>query len=80
MNIGRTVFSQLMDLLPLREFRKCVACYRGNYKVRRFSGLDPFSRMAFAQPACRESLRDIEGCLRAMQPKLYHLGIRMSSG
>ena len=76
MNIGRTVFSQLMDLLPLREFRKCVARYRGNYKVQHFSCLDQFLCMAFAQLTCRESLRDIEVCLRAMQPKLYHMGIR----
>lgn len=76
MNIGRTVFSQLMDLLPLREFRKCVARYRGNYKVQHFSCLDQFLCMAFAQLTYRESLRDIEVCLRAMQPKLYHMGIR----
>jgi len=76
MNIGRTVFSQLMDLLPMREFRKCVARYRGNYKVQHFSCLDQFLCMAFAQLTYRESLRDIEVCLRAMQPKLYHMGIR----
>jgi hypothetical protein len=65
-----------MDLLPMREFRKCVARYRGNYKVQHFSCLDQFLCMAFAQLTYRESLRDIEVCLRAMQPKLYHMGIR----
>ena len=76
MNTGRTVFSQLMDFLPLHDFRKCVARYRGNYKVRRFSCLDQFLSMAFAQLTYRESLRDIEICLRAVQPKLYPMGIR----
>ncbi len=76
MNIGRTVFSQVMDFLPLREFRKCVARYRGEHKVQNFSCLDQFLCMAFAQLTYRESLRDIEACLRAMQPKLYHMGIR----
>jgi len=76
MNAGRTVFSQLMDFLPLHDFRKCVARYRGNYKVQRFSCLDQFRSMAFAQLTYRESLRDIEACLRAMQSKLYHMGIR----
>jgi DNA-binding SARP family transcriptional activator len=70
MNIGRTVFSQVMDFLPLRDFRKCVARYRGQYKVQKFSCLDQFFSMAFAQLTYRESLRDIEACLRAMQPKL----------
>ena len=65
-----------MDFLPLHDFRKCVARYRGNYKVRRFSCLDQFLSMAFAQLTYRESLRDIEVCLRAVQPKLYHMGIR----
>ena len=76
MNAGRTVFSQLMDFMPLHDFRKCVARYRGNYKVRRFCCLDQFLSMAFAQLTYRESLRDIEVCLRAVQPKLYHMGIR----
>jgi len=70
MNTGRTVFSQLMDFLALRDFHRCVARYCGQYKVRKFSC------MAFAQLTYRESLRDIEACLRAMQPKLYHMGIR----
>jgi len=76
MNAGRTVFSQVMDFLPMGEFRKCVARYRGEYKVRRFSCLDQFLCMAFAQLTYRESLRDIEACLRAMESKLYHMGIR----
>jgi hypothetical protein len=65
-----------MDFLPLAEFRRCVARYQGEYKVRGFSCLDQFLCLAFAQLTYRESLRDIEACLRAMQPKLYHMGIR----
>ena len=76
MNTGRTVFSQIMDFLPLREFRKCVERYHGNYKVQKFSCMDQFLCMAFAQLTYRESLRDIEACLRALQSKLYHMGIR----
>ncbi|HEW79215.1 MAG TPA: IS4 family transposase [Phycisphaerales bacterium] len=76
MNTGRTVFSQIMDFLPLREFRKCVERYRGNYKIQKFSCMNQFLCMAFAQLTYRESLRDIEACLRAMQSKLYHMGIR----
>jgi hypothetical protein len=76
MNAGRTVFSQLMDFLALRDFHKCVARYCGQYKVRKFSCMDQFFCMAFAQLTYRESLRDIEACLRVMQPKLYHMGIR----
>lgn len=73
---GRTVFAQLMDLLPRHEFRKSVARYRGEHKVLSFSCLDQFLSLAFAQLTYRESLRDIEACLRAMQPKLYHMGFR----
>jgi len=76
MNTGRTVFTQIMGFLPLWEFRKCVKRYRGNYKVQKFSCMDQFLCMAFAQLTYRESLRDIEACLRAMQSKLYHMGIR----
>jgi hypothetical protein len=76
MYTGRIVFSQLMDLLPKQEFHECVRRHRGNYRVRRFSCLDQFLCLAFAQLTYRESLRDIETCLRAMQPKLYHAGIR----
>jgi len=75
MNTGRTVFSQIMDFLPLRDLRKCVKRYHGNYKVQKFSCIDQFLCMAFAQLTYRESLRDIEACLRAMQSKLYHMGI-----
>ena len=73
---GRLIFSQLMDFLPMHQFRHCVNKYQGNYRIRSFSCLDQFLCMAFAQLAYRESLRDIESCLRAMQSKLYHIGIR----
>jgi hypothetical protein len=76
MNSGRTVFSQLMAHLPMWNFRKCVTRYRGQYKVRSFSCLDQYLCMAFAQLTYRESLRDIEACLRAVQSRLYHAGIR----
>jgi len=76
MNTGRTVFSQLMSFLPLSEFRKGVERYQGNYKVQSFSCLDQYLCMAFAQLTYRESLRDIESCLRAVMSKLYHMGIR----
>jgi hypothetical protein len=73
---GRLVFSQLMDFLPMHQFRRCVDRYNGNFRIRSFSCLDQFLSMAFAQLSYRESLRDIESCLRAMQNKLYHIGIR----
>jgi hypothetical protein len=76
MNEGRTVFSQLMDFLPLHRFRPCVERYSGDYKVQSFTCLDQFLCLAFAQLTFRESLRDIEACLRAQQPKLYHMGFR----
>ena len=76
MNTGRTIFTQVMEHLPLPEFRKCVERYRGNYKLKTFLCLDQFLVMAFAQLSYRESLRDIEACLRAMHRKLYHMGIR----
>jgi Domain of unknown function (DUF4372)/Transposase DDE domain len=76
MNTGQTIFSQLMELLPLPEFRRCVERYRGDYKVQSFFCLDQFLCLAFAQLTYRESLRDIETCLRAQQSKLYHMGIR----
>lgn len=76
MNQGRTVFSQLMDFLPLHQFRKCVHRYGGNHRVRSFSCLDQFFCMAFAQLTYRESLRDIEACLRAVGKRCYHMGIR----
>jgi hypothetical protein len=73
---GRVVFSQVMDWLPKVAFDACVARYRGNRWVKRFSCWDQFLTMAFAQLTYRESLRDIETCLRALQPKLYHAGLR----
>lgn len=76
MNTGRTVFSQLMDFLPLPEFRRCVDRYAGDYKVQHFTCLDQFFSLAFAQLTYRESLRDIEACLRAQSGKLYHMGFR----
>jgi len=76
MNIGRTVFSQIMDFAPSFQFQQCVARYNGNFKVITFTCLDQFFCMAFAQLTYRESLRDIEACLRVAKPKLYHMGIR----
>jgi hypothetical protein len=76
MNSGRTLFSQLMDFLPLREFHDCVTRYGGDHKVKTFSCLDQFYCMAFAQLTYRESLRDIETCLRSRGTKLYHMGFR----
>lgn len=76
MNTGKTVFAQLMDFLPAYEFRKCVERYCGDYKVLDFSCRDQFRCLAFAQLTYRESLRDIEACLRAQNHKLYHMGIR----
>jgi len=76
MNTGKTVFAQLMDFLPKYEFRRCVNRYRGNHKVISFSCFDQFLCMAFAQITYRESLRDIEACLRSQQYKLYHMGFR----
>ena len=76
MPIEATVFAQVMDFLPMQAFRRCVDRYRGNYKVQRFTCLDQFLCMAFAQLTYRESLRDVETCLRVMHAKLYHMGIR----
>jgi len=76
MPTGKLVFSQLMDHMPMKRFQHCVNRYRGNYKIKSFSCLNQFFCMAFAQLSFRESLRDIEICLRSMQPKLYHMGIR----
>lgn len=76
MHLGRTVFSQLLDFLPKAVFDQCVRRYRGNRRVRTFSCLDQYLCMVFAQITYRQSLRDIETCLRAMQSKLYHCGIR----
>ena len=76
MNHGQTVFSQVMDFLPMHQFRRCVARYRGNFRVRSFTCHDQYLCMAFAQLTYRESLRDIECCLRAVDRKLYHCGFR----
>ena len=76
MYTGKLVFAQLMDHLPMHRLRRAVARYGGHYKVRRFSCPDQYRCMAFAQLTYRESLRDIEACLRAQRAKLYHMGIR----
>ena len=76
MYAGKLIFSQIMDFMPLQTFRHCVGKYRGNFKVKTFSCLDQFLCMAFAQITYRESLRDIEVCLRSQNNKLYHMGIR----
>ena len=76
MNQGKLVFAQLMQHLPLTTFRRCVTRYQGEHKVQSFSCLDQFLSMAFAQLTGRESLRDIEACLRAQRAKLYHFGLR----
>ena len=76
MNQGKTIFSQIMDFLPKHKFRQCVNRYDGNFRVRSFTCFDQFMCMAFAQLTYRESLRDIECCLRAMREKLYHMGMR----
>jgi len=76
MNTGKTIFSQLMDFLPLYKFRQCVNRYHGDKRVRTFSCLDQFMCMTFAQLTYRESLRDIECCLRSFKSKLYHMGIK----
>jgi len=76
MNTEPTVFSQLIDFLAIKQFRKCVDHYQGNYYVKSFSCWDQFLCMSFAQLTYRESLRDIESCLRSLKNKLYHMGIR----
>jgi hypothetical protein len=73
---GQLVFAQLMDVLPRHEFNSCVRRYRGDFRARGFTCRDQFLCMAFAQLTFRESLRDIETCLRSVQPKLYHAGFR----
>ena len=73
---GHYVFAQVMQHLPLTTFRRCVERYGGEHKVKRFSCLDQYLCLAFAQLTWRESLRDIEACLRVQSSKLYHLGFR----
>jgi len=74
MYTGKLIFSQIMDYLPMHEFRQCVKRYKGNYQVKSFSCWDQYLSMAFAQLTYRESLRDIETCLRSIPNKLYHMG------
>jgi Domain of unknown function (DUF4372)/Transposase DDE domain len=76
MNVGRTVFAQLIEYLPSKEFQKCVTRYDGDSRLRGFSCWDQLLAMSFAQLTYRESLRDIEACLRSMSGKLYHMGLR----
>src|SRR3989441_6192527 len=76
MNIGRTVFSQLIDHVPNPDFQKCVSRYEGDHYVKSFSCWDQFLSMVFAQLTYRESLRDLEACLGSIGGKLYHMGIR----
>ena len=76
MHAGKLVFAQLTEYLPLSTFRRCVARYGGEHKIKRFTCLEQFLCLAFAQLTYRERLRDIEACLRAQRDKLYHLGIR----
>jgi len=76
MNTGRTIFAQLTDFLPITEFRRCVQRYRGDHRIRSFSCWDQFLCMAFGQLTARESLRDLSTCLRSLNPRLYHMGIR----
>jgi hypothetical protein len=73
---GKLIFAQIMEHLPLTTFRRCVARYDGEHKVKSFSCLDQYLCMAFAQLTWRESLRDMEACLRAQSTKLYHFRIR----
>ena len=79
MYVGKLIFSQLLDHLPLHTFRRCVARYNGDRYTKSFSCYDQFLAMTFAQLTSRESLRDIEVCLRAHQPKLYHMGLRSTN-
>lgn len=76
MQAGRSVLAQLMDFVPKHEFDKCVQRYGGDKRVRRLSCYGQFLAMCFAQLTGRESLRDIETCLRAVGRKLYHAGLR----
>jgi Domain of unknown function (DUF4372) len=76
MTVGRSVFPQLIEYLPSKEFQKCVARYGGDSRFRGFSCWDQFLAMSFVQLTYRESLRDVEACLRSMSGKLYHTGLR----
>jgi hypothetical protein len=76
MNLGRTVFAQVMAHAPTYEFKKCVSRYGGDSRNRGFSCWDQFLCLSFAQLTYRESLGDIQACLRSVQGKLYHMGFR----
>jgi len=76
MYTGRLIFSQIMDHVPMHEFRRCVHRYQGNHRVKTFTCYDQYLSMAFAQLTFRESLRSTESCLLAQHSKLYHMGIR----
>ena len=76
MRDGKVVFAQLMDWIHPEQFRRCVARYQGNYRVRKFSCWDQFLAMAFAQITYRESLEDLEICLRSRRDQLYHMGFK----
>lgn len=78
MHFGKAVFAQLMEWIHPEQFRRCVTRYRGHYKIRSFSCWNQFLAMAFAQVTYRESLEDIEICLRSRRDQLYHLGFRSS--
>src|ERR1700747_474727 len=78
MNTGRTVFSQLIEFLPHQQFQKCVDRYGGGRYLKNLSCWDQYLAMAFAQLTYRESLRDIEACLRSVGGKLYHMGFTCS--
>lgn len=75
MNKGKTIFSQIMSLIPERDFKACVDRYKGNYRARNFSCRNQFLVMSYAQLTGRDGLRDIENCLMALSTKLYHCGI-----
>jgi Domain of unknown function (DUF4372) len=80
MNAGHTVFPQLIEFLPHQEFQKCVARYGGDRYLKTLSCWDQYLAMAFAQFTYRESLRDIEACLRSVSGKLYHMGFPRQGG
>jgi len=79
MYTGKLIFAQVIDHLPLHTFRRCVQRYDGNHKIQSFTCLDQFLCLVFAQLTYRESLRDVEACLRAQQSKLYHIGIKLTA-
>lgn len=76
MNSGQMIFSQVMDVMPLKTFHRFVERYQGNFSVKHFNCLEQFRIMAFAQLTYRESLRDTVTCPRSQNSKLYRMGIR----